>query len=240
VSYYTPFPNGTSSVPGLSAINYMVNFNTGWNNVDFDPDVTMPGTFLGNSFAASPGVDHASIGFGSAYGVNEYVFGVDYFDGKPLVSSGPSPDMYEVNPSSGIPGVAPLPADPVVVASSSNTGSDLLVAWFEIQATYPFYGQIYYKFGGTSSVPSFKTTSVANVDKKNTFSVHPAPATEQLYADGVSTGIYDITDVVGREIQKGQLDRQNKPIDISHILPGNYIISVTNDAGTQRTKFTKQ
>jgi hypothetical protein len=64
------------------------------------------------------------------------------------------------------------------------------------------------------------------------YRIFPNPATTQLHIEGnFAAGTrYQVTDLPGRMLQEGSLQNQ-QPVDISTLLPGIYLLRLSNDAG---------
>ena len=64
-------------------------------------------------------------------------------------------------------------------------------------------------------------------DKKNTLGVYPNPASTQVFVNikNLNSTYYSISNLLGTILQEGALS-QNNSINISSLLPGNYILKI--------------
>ncbi|MCW3121684.1 MAG: hypothetical protein JWQ38_1176 [Flavipsychrobacter sp.] len=115
----------------------------------------------------------------------------------------------------------------------------VLFAWngYDIPPVGTFYTN--YKFTqGTPATPSwsgFKTGSTTLVSETigtKEWSLFPNPTSEILSVtspEGTVAKNYEITDVLGKTVQKGNLSLNTDKINISKLLPGIYSIKLQND-----------
>ena len=88
--------------------------------------------------------------------------------------------------------------------------------------------------------PSMGVATVANGE----WNVFPNPATNLLNINNASgnagNASYTITDVPGRTILSGNFSGSTQQVDISRLIPGNYILKIETDNGSQNRMFVKQ
>ncbi|MBS1688352.1 MAG: T9SS type A sorting domain-containing protein [Bacteroidetes bacterium] len=219
----------------------------------------------GNFFngGESPGKDSFTVGFWSkiptkitSSGKGDfYVYGV----GNSFYSGATGPiapgTMYqEVN-------CDPLNAtlicsDPyVTVSNCSNTGQDILVAWFDgfdADCSYtippgpfppppgpPPTGNIKYMFGTEPAIPYAFKNAELNKLQNQLFAIAPNPATDYIKVSGIKKATYEVLSLSGQRVTSGVLTNDNNIVDVKSITPGAYIIQLFEGAYMQKIKFIK-
>lgn len=129
-------------------------------------------------------------------------------------------------------GIGINPLEPNAISSSCNDQSLALVAYQYNLAV------LYYKF--TNSSISFKPAPTIAIPLTANC-IYPNPATNQLNIRAADKGAYIITDVMGKEIMKGSLQKGNNQLDISNMAKGIYCISSYDefDNATGKEKLVK-
>jgi len=150
-----------------------------------------------------------------------------------------SSNYYEVNNTLLMQSFSSSSEVPVAMASSSNSGDDLLVMWYSGD-NISNAGFIMYQFGGNSySFKPGKPTSVENYDR-SAGNVYPNPATSNIFVQHSVGAAYEITDAMGKQIMKGTIDTDNHSINTSHLPSGFYMLYVIRNGETKPVKFIKQ
>ncbi len=120
----------------------------------------------------------------------------------------------------------------LAITSSSNTGDDLLTFWNRGDGT------IRYKFSGNGY--SFKTTGIVNINGSD-YNVYPNPATDMVHIDNANNTAYSITDVMGRLVSSGTVNKDEYVLHIDSLIPGIYILQLGNNNTVQeKIKIVKQ
>jgi uncharacterized protein (TIGR02145 family) len=71
-------------------------------------------------------------------------------------------------------------------------------------------------------------------------SVYPNPAGDQLFIELVSGEEYSIKNLQGQTIIISRFSGENKPVDISFLDPGAYILNISGSSGSKSARFLKQ
>ena len=88
---------------------------------------------------------------------------------------------------------------------------------------------------------SYSKTVVLKSASAISLSVHPNPVKDRLYIDGTSAyKTLQVTDINGRILQEQPVTNSLKYIDISKLVSGIYLLTVTGDRETKSLKFVKQ
>lgn len=119
---------------------------------------------------------------------------------------------------------------PVAVSNSSNSGYDLLAAWYNGT-------DIVYKLTGNSM--AFKTNSITNVSKP-AFEVFPNPASTNLNVTGAADASYTVTNSLGQVLISGSVNSRDSQVDISSLPAGVYLLNLAENGHLQKIRFTKQ
>ena len=87
----------------------------------------------------------------------------------------------------------------------------------------------------------FVPTGVAALGSGNNISLYPNPATDNIYIDGLQQPVqYNVADLYGSTVQKGNISPSNPGINIATLSPGIYILNVADKAGNNVLKFVRQ
>ncbi|MGB0806379.1 MAG: T9SS type A sorting domain-containing protein [Salibacteraceae bacterium] len=86
------------------------------------------------------------------------------------------------------------------------------------------------------TVPSWLTTSIANLQPSNTFSVFPNPANQKLNIHSTQKGTLEVYDLTGILVSKTLLQNPDTLLDISSYNIGIYILKFTENSGTFHTQ----
>lgn len=118
------------------------------------------------------------------------------------------------------------------VSSCSNTGLNILSAWFS--GTRLWYKE-------SPNAMSFKPTGI---DEEATelplVKLYPNPATDRLFAKGIEKKCtYTILDISGRKITSGNYENADG-IDVHSLLPGTYILQLNQESSSFSTRFVKK
>ena len=129
----------------------------------------------------------------------------------------------------------------VAVSSCSNSGLNLLSAWYDGSGgcLTPGNGQILYKESPGNTM-NFKTTSVIDINATQPF-LYPNPATEKLYVSGLDKEkqtAYKLIDMSGRVVSEGIYSGDG--IETSSLVPGLYVLQTVKAGTTYHLKFTKK
>jgi hypothetical protein len=129
----------------------------------------------------------------------------------------------------------------VAVSSCSNSGLNLLSAWYDGSGdcVTPGNGNIYYKESPGNSM-SFKTTGVIDMHGASP-AAYPNPVTDRLYLSGMSKGTkaeYKLLDMSGRVLKQGSYSAAG--IETGFLSPGLYMLQTSKNGKTYSLKFTKQ
>ena len=97
------------------------------------------------------------------------------------------------------------------------------------------------QFAFDCSVEATTPSAVANVNKSTLISVYPNPASDQLNIYGIATtATFNISNMVGSEVQKGNLQKGANTLPVENLIPGVYILTVTAADGEKyNTRFIK-
>jgi hypothetical protein len=168
------------------------------------------------------------------YSIGMNIVGTGNFYGRQIdVISGTFPgtpggnDYYAINQN-------PIPAAyyPLALSSSSNSGYDLLSAWFDGNS-------IMHKF--SNNMFAFKNaTGVSTVGQEAIFTLSPNPAQNEITIKGNSKANYMIKDITGRMISQGKLNGYATSVDISTLSKGLYLINVYENGQMHASKFVKE
>ncbi|MGN6568460.1 MAG: T9SS type A sorting domain-containing protein [Flavipsychrobacter sp.] len=229
---------------------------TDQNGYDIDAAVIC-GT--GNFFNGGevPGKDSFTVGFWSGIQTkltsSYYIYGVanSFYSG----AIGPIPPgtMYQEVNTGPLYGFCNDPR--ITVSNCSNTGQDILVAWFDgyfVDCSYamppgpyppppgpPPTGNIRYKFGTLPRLPyAFKTTELNNTQNQR-FAISPNPTTDYIKVSGIEKANYEILTVTGQRVLSGMLTHDNNVIDVKLLTPGMYVIQLFDGPYMQKIKFIK-
>src|SRR5690606_32177915 len=127
-----------------------------------------------------------------------------------VTPSAPWPSVYKVN---NVDMAYPWDiARYYALSNCSNTGQDLMSAWYNGT-------DIVYKISNNNM--AFKSTIATTIiNGKAGVSIHPNPAKGILNVHGTIGMSFMITDITGRTMISGKLHSANEVIDISSLTPG--------------------
>lgn len=184
--------------------------------------------------AAGTGVGPGGNIGNQVYSMGMLVNGTGHFYGRQIdINGGTFPgtpggnDYFEINqnPVSGW-------STPLALTSSSNSGFDLLSAWFD-------GSQINRKFSG--NVFAFKNaTNVSTVGKTEMFTLSPNPAQNMISIKGTGKADYAIRDITGRLVGHGTLNGYETIVNISDFSKGMYLINIYENGNVHTSKFVKE
>lgn len=174
-----------------------------------------------------------------------YTFGVnrDYTVTDPVLYVS-TPDEYWENNYDEIEKTSTfnLAADPprVAVATSNNTGYDLLTTYFEGDASPN--NHILYRFTGTTNEYDFKPGRSADITEASaeTFHAYPNPVATQLNIVNAAGAGYTVMDMTGKTLSTGTLGNNKAAVNVSNLASGMYIMHISKDGITEKLKFVKQ
>ncbi len=66
--------------------------------------------------------------------------------------------------------------------------------------------------------------------------IYPNPATDRLTISGLKNSDWEITDINGRIVMSGKLIEQDTEINVENLVPGMYIVNVTDEYGIRVTR----
>lgn len=101
---------------------------------------------------------------------------------------------------------------------------------FAHEETYTYKVRAYNSFETSdfSDPLSFLVTGIEDKSFKQSITVHPNPVSSQLtLATDVYVDTYQIIDIKGKIIQSAKMEIGNNKIDVSHLLPGIYILKIS-------------
>lgn len=128
----------------------------------------------------------------------------------------------------------------VAVSSCSNSGLNLLSAWYDGSGSClnPGNGQILYKESPGNTM-NFKTTDVIDISATMP-SLYPNPTKDRLHISGLErskeTG-YKVQDVSGRMVQQGIYTSNG--IETATLSAGLYVLQTSKGGKVYHLKFTK-
>lgn len=134
---------------------------------------------------------------------------------------------------------------PIAISTSSNSGIGHLAAWLNFH-TGPVQLSIDSKVntgGGTSMSfkPGKPNSIVKNSNNSTNYRAYPNPAAEYVIVENVAKEtIYCVTDITGRKVLQGIIDRHNTKIVISELLSGIYVFTFNNGTEVRNFKLVKQ
>lgn len=208
--------------------------------------------FSMNAYEDHPVVFYSD--YTNASGNNNYPSGGDFYAfgihpdesiTTPNLSIATSPDGYwEVNYDELQENIAYTLQDKpaVAVATSNNTGYDLLTVFYGGTGTGANQNNIIYSFAGVGSKYAFrpgKETSAGNLSKED-FAIYPNPVKEQLNVRNADGASYKVVDITGREVSSGTLSSNKASVNTANIAAGMYIIHISKDDHTEKVKFVKE
>jgi hypothetical protein len=118
----------------------------------------------------------------------------------------------------------------MAVSNCSNSGFNLLTAWFN-------GANIVYK--ESPNTMAFKTTGVGHSAPKDV-NVFPIPVSNVLHVEGSNNASYSITDITGKKLGSGRIDAEAR-LDVSSLQNGMYLLNLADETGSaQSIRFTKQ
>ncbi|MBS1629866.1 MAG: T9SS type A sorting domain-containing protein [Bacteroidetes bacterium] len=123
----------------------------------------------------------------------------------------------------------------MAVTSCSNSGLNLLTAWYDGM-------DIVYKESPNAMVfkPGQSTGVGYTTNSSGTLSIWPNPANDELRLGGARAGsAYQILDLSGRQVQAGSVGKY-LTVSVHSLVPGSYLLQISGDARRQTTRFIKQ
>ncbi len=189
---------------------------------------SLPGYPLWNTFMEP-------IGWNDAYNIAWNPGGTarDYF----LVNQTPFNPAYNI-PNAYNPTAFSTPCN--------NTADQTMVAWTLYSSLWG-YSTVYYKttgYGGTNGY-SFRQWQPAGTSASaiTDWNIYPNPAKDliTIYTSVALEAKYEITDMPGRSLLKGNMSGGTQTIDVKSLSPGTYIISLYDGDKRDYSKvFIKQ
>lgn len=120
----------------------------------------------------------------------------------------------------------------LALGCSSNSGWDMIGAWYDGNST------IYCKNAYNYNI--FKPTSVNNTSIVNHGTISPNPASDEIKVMGYQQVKYCVTDMTGKLLLNGKLDKNNNNIRISSLANGMYLLQLSDNVKTENIKFVKE
>jgi hypothetical protein len=122
----------------------------------------------------------------------------------------------------------------MAVTNCSNSGLDLLTAWYD-------GASIIYKHSPNAMVfrPGH-TTGISTAGGATRVTAYPNPASDLLHLRGATAGAgYQLTDLSGRTVQNGTVGKE-QTIAVQGLAPGSYLLRLSEGGNSQTIRFTKQ
>lgn len=218
-----------------------------WENIT--PAVCGTGDFLGGG--VGPSNDNFTYGFYSSGNHSTSSSSIDnsayfvakannhYCHGSGMIGPIPGSQLYTLNNSS-LPTTfnANTLGSAIGVATCTNSGYDIMGAWYTGDPLSTYAGEIRYKFG-TSSYSFKLPASTANTSiTEEAFTVYPNPVQGNHinlkgHTSPGATAV--IEDMLGRKVLTLELQGQ-KQIDVSALNNGIYILTVEHEDKSTHTK----
>lgn len=133
----------------------------------------------------------------------------------------------------------------LALGESSNCGHGFMAAWnnFESMGGPPQH-TIGWKFSPTANINGgYKPGKPANVGKisPDLFVISPNPAYDYVNVNGINARtVYTITDMAGRLISQGNIDKGSSRINTASLTQGMYIVHFNENGNHAELKLVKQ
>ena len=103
-------------------------------------------------------------------------------------------------------------------------------------------GHNYYRLKQIDFDSKYEYSHIASVlvNQKDEIKLFPNPAKSNLQINGITSGNYIVTDLMGNHFLKGEINQDNQQLDISNLVSGFYVINIYSEDIIIAKRFVKK